>query len=87
MPHDDPTTQTARRRRVLAGVLAGAALAVPGVAYAAGDASTGSTAAPATAPPAVTVQDETPRDRDGDGRLCPEEEQGSGSGSSEGTAL
>ena len=78
MDPDSPknlTSHAARRRRVLAGVLAGAALAVPGVAFAAGDSSSGASTA---TPPAVTVQDEetAPQERD---ELCPEEQSESSS--------
>jgi hypothetical protein len=77
----DLTSHSARRRRVLAGVLAGAALAVPGVAIAAGGgSSSSSTADPAGDPPAMTIQEsQGDGDRDGDGRDCPEE-RGGGSG-------
>ena len=83
------TTHAARRRRVLAAVLAGAAVAVPGVAFAAGDASPGtSSAQPAATPPAISVQDEdaAPQERD---ELCPEEqgESSSRGASAQETAL
>ena len=79
-PEQDLTSQRARRRRALAGVLASAAIAVPGVAFAAGGdgaATPSSTASPAVDDaPALSIQDE--RD-DGDRRDCPEEGGGSGS--------
>ena len=84
-PEQDLTSQRARRRRALAGVLAGAAIAVPGVAFAAGgDASSSSSF---TVPPtggALPVQEEqapeSAPDRDGDGRDCPEKDGGSSAG-------
>jgi hypothetical protein len=84
-PEQDLTSHPARRRRVLAGVLAGAALAIPGVAIAAGgDSPSSSTADPAGDPPAMTIQEsQGERDRDRDGRDCPED-GGGGSGSGDG---
>jgi hypothetical protein len=90
---EDLTSHAARRRRVLAGVLAGAAIAIPGVAFAAGGSSTDSTTAPpGGSPPAVTIQDDDSsgaQDRGRDGRDCPKEDgsgAGSGGDSSSGTS-
>jgi hypothetical protein len=88
-PEQDLTSYPARRRRVLAGVLAAAALAVPATAVALDDGPS-STSQPATGDtPALTVQDESgsqSQDRDRDGRDCPEKDgDGSGSGSGSGS--
>jgi hypothetical protein len=84
----DLTSHHARRRRALIGVLAGAAIAVPGVAFAATSGSPSSSSS-TTQAPASTIQDEggtDAQDRDGDGRDCPEERGGSGGGADDGGA-
>ena len=83
----DLTTHAARRRRVLTGLLAGAAIAIPGVAFAAGG-DTGSSSSSAGDTPAITIQDEGGDSARPDGRDCPKDRDGSSEGTgSSGTAF
>ena len=77
----DLTSQASRRRRALAGVLAGAAIAIPGVALATSGGGGGSdavTPVPSSDDtPSLSIQDDGDRRRH-DGRDCPKKDRDGG---------
>jgi hypothetical protein len=82
-PHDedqDVTSQAARRRRVLVGLLAGAAIAVPGVALATSGGSSDRRSGGDT--PSLSIRDDQGGARH-DGRNCPRKHDGSANPASE----